>query len=180
MPLTCVRLFFFLGGGPQATYSNGKEKLTVAVKTLKEDSMGIEEFMQEAQVMKKLKHQNLVTLIGVVSTDMPMLIVTEFIPHGDMLTYLRRREAKAEMTQRAMLYVCTQVADGMAYLEVRVPHRLRVAAAAKSNSRSRVSQRWWGSNLTRSQMSLPAISRHIAASTAILPLGTAWSVRTTS
>lgn len=80
--------------------------------------MGIEEFMQEAQVMKKLKHPNLVTLIGVCSTDMPMLIVTEFIPHGDMLTYLRRREAKAEMTQRAMLYVCAQVADGMAYLEV--------------------------------------------------------------
>eukprot|EP00037_Helgoeca_nana_P025820 m.286305 g.286305 ORF g.286305 m.286305 type:complete len:602 (+) comp27051_c0_seq1:325-2130(+) len=117
-----VKMGKMLGAGNygevfMATYSNGKEKLTVAVKTLKEDSMGIEEFMQEAQVMKKLKHQNLVTLIGVVSTDMPMLIVTEFIPHGDMLTYLRRREAKAEMTQRAMLYVCTQVADGMAYLE---------------------------------------------------------------
>eukprot|EP00035_Acanthoeca_spectabilis_P021746 m.439974 g.439974 ORF g.439974 m.439974 type:complete len:604 (+) comp18449_c0_seq1:201-2012(+) len=118
-----VKMGKMLGAGNygevyKAQYTNGKDKFTVAVKTLKEDSMGIEEFMQEAQVMKKLKHPNLVTLIGVCSTDMPMLIVTEFIPHGDMLTYLRRREAKAEMTQRAMLYVCAQVADGMAYLEL--------------------------------------------------------------
>eukprot|EP00038_Savillea_parva_P008563 m.177738 g.177738 ORF g.177738 m.177738 type:complete len:603 (-) comp14407_c0_seq1:150-1958(-) len=117
-----VKMGDILGAGNygevfQAVYTNGKNTMTVAVKTLKEDSMGIEEFMQEAQVMKKLKHPNLVTLIGVCSTEMPMLIVTEFVPHGDMLSYLRRREAKAEMTQRAMLYVCTQVADGMAYLE---------------------------------------------------------------
>jgi hypothetical protein len=58
--------------------------------------------------MKKLKHPNLVTLIGVCSTEMPMLIVTEFVPHGDMLTYLRRREAKREMTQPTMLCVAPQ------------------------------------------------------------------------
>jgi hypothetical protein len=34
----------------QAMYQNSKVKMVVAVKTLKEESMGIEEFMQEAQV----------------------------------------------------------------------------------------------------------------------------------
>ena len=51
---------------------------------------GIEEFMREAQVMKKMKHPNLVQLIGVCSAVLPMYIVTEMVPHGDMLSYLRR------------------------------------------------------------------------------------------
>eukprot|EP00036_Acanthoecidae_sp_10tr_P010434 CAMPEP_0182922166 /NCGR_PEP_ID=MMETSP0105_2-20130417/4623_1 /TAXON_ID=81532 ORGANISM="Acanthoeca-like sp., Strain 10tr" /NCGR_SAMPLE_ID=MMETSP0105_2 /ASSEMBLY_ACC=CAM_ASM_000205 /LENGTH=604 /DNA_ID=CAMNT_0025059763 /DNA_START=137 /DNA_END=1951 /DNA_ORIENTATION=+ len=124
LPRKDVKMGKMLGAGNygevyKAIYSTGRTKMTVAVKTLKEeDSMGIEEFMQEAQVMKKLKHPNLVTLIGVCSTDMPMLIVTEFVPNGDMLTYLRQPKAKKEMTQVAMLYVCAQVADGMAYLEL--------------------------------------------------------------
>lgn len=80
--------------------------------------MGIEEFMQEAQVMKKMQHPNLVKLIGVCSTEMPMYIVTEFVPHGDMLSYLRRPGAEKEINRGAMLYICTQVADGMAYLEL--------------------------------------------------------------
>ena len=43
-------------------------------------------------------------------------IVTEFVPHGDMLTYLRGKTAK-QINLKAQLYILTQVADGMAYLE---------------------------------------------------------------
>ena len=46
----------------------------IAVKTVKEDSMGIDEFMREAQVMKMMKHPNLVLLLGVCSTDIPMYV----------------------------------------------------------------------------------------------------------
>lgn len=95
------------------------QKMTVAVKTVKEDSMGVDEFMKEAQVMKTLQHPNLVRLIGVCSTTLPMYIVTEFLPNGDLLTYMRRPEEtkKLDGNLKAQLHICTQVADGMAYLE---------------------------------------------------------------
>lgn len=38
---------------------------TVAVKTLKEDTMALKDFLEEAAIMKEMKHPNLVQLIGV-------------------------------------------------------------------------------------------------------------------
>lgn len=124
-----IKLGKMLGAGNygevyQASYSPGGKPMTVAVKTVKEDSMGVEEFMREAQVMKKMQHKNLVRLIGVCSAELPMYIVTEMVPHGDMLSYLRRPSSTKEFTTKAMLYVSQQVADGMAYLEANnVIHR---------------------------------------------------------
>lgn len=37
---------------------------TVAVKTLKEDTMALKDFLEEAAIMKEMKHSNLVQLIG--------------------------------------------------------------------------------------------------------------------
>lgn len=85
----------------RATY----DKKTVAVKTVKEDSyqqvsMGIEEFMREAQVMKKMNHPNLVQLVGVCSKELPMYIITEYCAHGDLLTFLRSHPK--DINQKAM------------------------------------------------------------------------------
>ena len=37
---------------------------TVAVKTLKEDTMALKDFLEEAAIMKEMKHPNLVQLLG--------------------------------------------------------------------------------------------------------------------
>ena len=37
---------------------------TVAVKTLKEDTMALKDFIEEAAIMKEMKHPNLVQLLG--------------------------------------------------------------------------------------------------------------------
>lgn len=37
---------------------------TVAVKTLKEDTMALKDFLEEACIMKEMKHPNLVQLLG--------------------------------------------------------------------------------------------------------------------
>ena len=107
-----------LGGGNYGEVYQAKyHKMIVAVKTIKEDSMETEEFMKEAHVMKKLQHPNLVKLIGVCSQSLPMYIVQEFVPHGDLLSFLRRPNSRAAIDETAQLYMSFQIADGMACLE---------------------------------------------------------------
>lgn len=53
----------------------------VAIKTLKPGTMSPEAFLEEAQVMKKLRHEKLVQLYAVVSEE-PIYIVTEYMSQG--------------------------------------------------------------------------------------------------
>lgn len=62
---------------------------TVAVKTLKEDTMALKDFLEEACIMKEMKHPNLVQLLGVCTREPPFYIVTEFMAQGNLLDYLR-------------------------------------------------------------------------------------------
>lgn len=59
---------------------NGTTK--VAVKTLKPGTMSPEAFLEEAQIMKRLRHDKLVQLYAVVSEE-PIYIVTEFMSQGE-------------------------------------------------------------------------------------------------
>lgn len=58
---------------------NGTTK--VAVKTLKPGTMSPEAFLEEAQIMKRLRHDKLVQLYAVVSEE-PIYIITEFMSQG--------------------------------------------------------------------------------------------------
>lgn len=58
-----------------------KNNLKVAIKTLKEGTMEPKAFLEEANLMKQLKHERLVRLHAVVTME-PILIVTEFMVNG--------------------------------------------------------------------------------------------------
>lgn len=64
---------------------NGTTK--VAVKTLKPGTMSPEAFLEEAQIMKRLRHDKLVQLYAVVSEE-PIYIITEFMSQGIRLSKL--------------------------------------------------------------------------------------------
>ncbi|KAA0200920.1 Tyrosine-protein kinase [Fasciolopsis buskii] len=90
--------------------------ILVAVKTLKEDVTVRDEFLEEARLMKTLRHPNLVELLGACTREPPYYIVTEFMCNGNLLDYLRTR-SRDELSPRVLLFMATQVARAMAYLE---------------------------------------------------------------
>ncbi|XP_060793364.1 proto-oncogene tyrosine-protein kinase Src isoform X2 [Neoarius graeffei] len=87
----------------------------VAIKTLKPGTMSPEAFLQEAQVMKKLRHEKLVQLYAVVSEE-PIYIVTEYMNQGSLLDFLKGEMGKM-LRLPQLVDMASQIASGMAYVE---------------------------------------------------------------
>lgn len=92
---------------------NGATK--VAVKTLKTGTMSPEAFLEEAQIMKKLRHDKLVQLYAVVSEE-PIYIVTEYMSQGSLLDYIKEKEGRS-LKLPQLVDMSAQIASGMAYIE---------------------------------------------------------------
>jgi fyn-related kinase len=87
----------------------------VAVKTLKPGTMAVSDFMDEATIMKKLRHPKLIQLYAVCTETEPIYIVTELMKNGSLLDYLHLKGQLLKLPQ--LVDMAAQVAAGMAYLE---------------------------------------------------------------
>jgi serine/threonine protein kinase len=95
----------------------------VAVKTLLADAPAASEaeFLAEMQLMMKLRHPNLVNLLGIATKDDPLLLVLEFLPGGSLDKWLL---AAQDVARDDQLYILYQVALGMDALHARgILHR---------------------------------------------------------
>ena len=89
-----------------------KDTIPVAVKVSSYDSI----CLSEAQFIMRLQHNKIIKLYGIYQQENPFHILTELMPHGNLLDYLRIGEGQ-HLTFPELMSVGAQVACGMAYLE---------------------------------------------------------------
>ncbi|CAH3153898.1 unnamed protein product, partial [Porites evermanni] len=82
--------------------NNAEAAQVVAVKVLHDNPSEAqkEEFTFEIEQMKLLgSHKNVVSMVGCCTLQEKMFLVIEYVPSGDLLTWLRRRRKKIEELQ---------------------------------------------------------------------------------
>ncbi|XP_029104077.1 tyrosine-protein kinase Srms [Scleropages formosus] len=99
------------------------EKKRVAIKMLKQEDTRQDEFVKEVQALKSLHHPKLIQLLALCSRGEPVYIVTELMTKGSLKNYLESPEGQLLILAH-LIYMASQVAEGMAYLEDRsIVHR---------------------------------------------------------
>ncbi|XP_007110395.1 high affinity nerve growth factor receptor isoform X1 [Physeter macrocephalus] len=106
-----------------------QDKMLVAVKALKEVSESArQDFQREAELLTMLQHQHIVRFFGVCTEGRPLLMVFEYMRHGDLNRFLRSHGPDAKLLAGGedvapgplglgqLLAVASQVAAGMVYL----------------------------------------------------------------
>ncbi|XP_047948348.1 G-type lectin S-receptor-like serine/threonine-protein kinase At1g11300 [Salvia hispanica] len=104
------------GFGPvyKGKLPNGVE---IAVKRLARSSnQGVEEFMNEVEVISRLQHRNLVRLLGCCVDSGEKLLVYEYMPNGSLDTYLFSSHRHNLLTWKTHKLIIEGICRGLLYL----------------------------------------------------------------
>nr|GMD31830.1 serine/threonine-protein kinase HT1 isoform X1 [Ipomoea batatas]GMD36725.1 serine/threonine-protein kinase HT1 isoform X1 [Ipomoea batatas] len=97
----------------------------VAVKRFGEalfmDEEKVQAFRDELALLQKIRHPNVVQFLGAVTQSSPMMIVTEYLPKGDLRAFLKRKGALKPIM--AVKYAL-DIARGMNYLHEHKPEAI--------------------------------------------------------
>ncbi|KAL9236863.1 hypothetical protein vseg_011485 [Gypsophila vaccaria] len=97
--------------------------IEVAVKKLGDEVFTDEEklraFRDELALLQRIRHPNVVQFLGAVTQSTPMMIITEFLPKGDLCEYLLNIGG---LKPRTAVRYALDIARGMSYLHEIKPH----------------------------------------------------------
>ncbi|XP_040987820.1 uncharacterized protein LOC121235540 [Juglans microcarpa x Juglans regia] len=79
----------------------------------------LQDYMKEIDIMKRLRHPNVLLFMGAVYTQERLAIVTEFLPRGSLFRTLHKNSQALDIRRR--LRMALDVARGMNYLHHRHP-----------------------------------------------------------
>ncbi|XP_029155540.1 tyrosine-protein kinase hopscotch [Nylanderia fulva] len=104
----------FYGDVYRGTRIKGNEIEQIAIKKLKIGTQSVQnDFEREIQIMKTLKHRNIVKILGNISE--PKCLIMEFVEHGSLATYLQSNR-KTLRSPKKLLHFALDIATGMDYL----------------------------------------------------------------
>jgi len=97
----------------------------VAIKVLNPERLNQNsqrEFMQEVSIMRKVRHKNVVQLIGACTKPPRLCIITEYMSGGSVYDYLHKQKSVLKLPM--LLRVAIDVSKGMDYLhQNKIVHR---------------------------------------------------------
>lgn len=105
----------------------GVAEQTVAAKKISkvncEGSNNLEDFMAEFEIMKDLKHENVIRTIGITYSEEHMILITEYVPLGSLLAFIRNCHHE-DLQSLPLSKYAADIAKGMEYLESKkIVHR---------------------------------------------------------
>ncbi|GBM04718.1 Discoidin domain-containing receptor 2, partial [Araneus ventricosus] len=108
----------------------GSKKL-VAVKTLRKTAseQARSDFYKEVKILSRLRDPNIVHVLGICTKDEPLCMIVEYMENGDLNQFLQQHvpentltspfkpPASKVLSHGSLIYMATQIASGMKYLE---------------------------------------------------------------
>eukprot|EP00026_Physarum_polycephalum_P004779 Phypoly_transcript_04803.p1 GENE.Phypoly_transcript_04803~~Phypoly_transcript_04803.p1 ORF type:complete len:607 (+),score=85.69 Phypoly_transcript_04803:161-1981(+) len=109
-----------IGEGNFGVVNKGKWHGTpVAIKRLKQQALNeevMEDYKKELAILAKLRHPNIVLLIGASTSPDNLYIVTEYLPEGTVYHLIHKQKPPKKFSTQGVVQLALQVARGMAYL----------------------------------------------------------------
>ncbi|XP_030513673.1 U-box domain-containing protein 33-like isoform X2 [Rhodamnia argentea] len=110
-------------GGYGSIYKGSLRHTPVAIKMLHSHSLqGPQEFQQEVDVLSKVRHPNLVTLIG--ACPEAWTLVYEYLPNGSLEDRLSCRDNTPPLSWQTRTRIATELCSALIFLHSSKPHNI--------------------------------------------------------
>ncbi|KAL5728320.1 hypothetical protein ACHQM5_001419 [Ranunculus cassubicifolius] len=104
-------------GGNGWVYRGSADNIEIAVKKSKVvDHNQIEQFLNEADIVSKINHKNVVKLLGVCLDSKVPMLVYEFVPNGTLYQHLHGTKSRILDSWRICLRVAAETARALDYM----------------------------------------------------------------
>ncbi|KAG8661579.1 integrin-linked protein kinase 1 [Manihot esculenta] len=98
------------GSHQVAKWNGTKVSVKILHKDTYSDPESINAFKHELTLLEKVRHPNVVQFVGAVTQNIPMMIVSEYLPKGDLASYLHK---KGRLSPSKALRFSLDIARGM-------------------------------------------------------------------